>query len=384
MKILYVITRSDHGGAQVAVLDIVRHLPSGYEPVIAAGEHGFLEDECRKAGIAFRFISSLVQPMHPLRDVRALWQLSSLIKQERPSLIHSHTSKAGLIGRTAAWLTGTPSVFTAHTWSFDEGVPTIQRMLSIPMEKFAAALGGKIITVSDANTAKALAHSIAPASEIVRVWNGIPDCETRAFPGRSRPATIISVARMVPQKDFATLLRGAVGLKGDWRIQLVGDGPERPGLEALSRQLKLQDRVEFLGRRLDVGHLLAQADIFVLASHWEGLPISILEAMRAGLPVIASDVGGVKESVIDGITGFVAPPRDPGRLRSHLQMLIDSPGLLKAMGQAGREAFEAHFHIDASVRMTLGVYAQVLGNPAVMPVYVPGEETECAPQGSLQ
>lgn len=375
MKILYIITRSDHGGAQVAVLDLVRHLPDSVEPVVAAGEHGFLEEECKRSGVPFRFVPSLVQPMRPFRDLRALLQLRTLIREERPAIVHSHTSKAGLLGRTAAWMCNTPSVFTAHTWSFDEGVPWAQRLVSVPLERLAACAGGKIITVSDANRYKALARSIAPTGQMVRIWNGIPDSSWRARPGtRGEGTTIISVARMVAQKDFTTLLKAASGLQGNWRLQLVGDGPERAGLEAMCRSLNLQTRVDFLGHRPDVTELLARADIFVLSSHWEGLPISILEAMRAGLPVVASDVGGVKESVRHGITGFVSAARQADELRLHLQYLLTTPRRMSEMGQAGRAEFERRFHIDASVRLTLQVYAEVCGEPGVVPLYLPEEE----------
>lgn len=374
MKILFLITRADHGGAQVAVLDIVKNLPRGYEALVAAGEHGFLEDECKSAGVRFRYVPGLVQPINPLLDIRALLELRSLIREEEPDLIHSHTSKAGILGRLIAWLTNVPSVFTAHTWSFDEGVPRIQQLLSIPLERLAGRLQGKIITVSDANTRKALACSVASPDKLVRIWNGIPDSNLRATPGTQEIVTIISVARMVPQKDFFTLLHSVAGMPGNWRLQLVGDGPQRDELEALASDYNLQDRVEFLGRRLDVAALLANADIFVLSSKWEGLPISILEAMRAGLPVVASNVGGVRESVINGVNGFITRPQDPAELRARIEALVCNPELLARMGRAGRKRFEMHFHIDAAISKTLDVYASVCAKKSGQLLSVQTEE----------
>ena len=374
MKILFVITRSDHGGAQVAVLDLVKHLPSNHLPVVAAGEYGFLQQQCDNLGIPFRFVPDLVQPISPWSDLRALIQLRGLIRREEPALVHCHTSKAGLLARVAAWSVNVPSVFTAHTWSFDEGVPHLRQKVSIPMERFAARLGGKIITVSDANTLKALRRKIAPKEDIIRIWNGIPDSEHLAKPGSNSPLTLISVARMVPQKDFASLLEVAAKLRGNWRLWLVGDGPDRPQLEALHARLGLGDRVQFLGSRLDVPELLAQSDIFVLSSHWEGLPISIIEAMRAGLPVVASDVGGVSESVIDGVTGLTSRPRDTEHLTDRLQLLIDSPDLLSRMGQAGREAFFCHFRIESSIQRTLEVYEEVCQLSRRMPLFAHSKE----------
>lgn len=376
MKILFVITRSDHGGAQVAVLDIVRHLPPSHRPVVAAGEYGFLQQQCEKLGIPFRFVPTLVQPISPWSDLRALIYLRRLIKREQPALVHSHTSKAGILARLAAWSVGVPSVFTAHTWSFDEGVPHLRQKVSLPMERLAARLGGKIITVSDANTRKALLRKIAKKEDIIRIWNGVPDSPHRANPGSNSPLTLISVARMVPQKDFASLLEAAAKLRGNWRLLLVGDGPDRPHLEALNAKLGLGDRVQFLGSRLDVPELLAQSDIFVLSSHWEGLPISIIEAMRAGLPVVASDVGGVSESVIDGVTGLISHPRDVNHLRECLQILIDSPELIAKMGQTGRESFYRDFRIEGSIKKTLEVYESVCESPGRVPLFAHGKEAQ--------
>jgi glycosyltransferase involved in cell wall biosynthesis len=359
LKVLFVITRADHGGAQVAVLDLVGHLPEGISPVVAAGEHGFLEDQCAKLGIPFRLVPHLVQPMSPKNDVRALIEVWRLIRAERPAVVHSHTSKAGLLARLAAWAARTPSVFTAHTWSFDEGVPRLRQILGIPAERLVSRLGGKIITVSDANTEKALKNKIAPAHSIVRIWNGVPDTDQRASPGTHPQPVLISVARMVQQKDFFSLLQAAAGLSGDWQLWLVGDGPNRERLEALKVELGLTDRVHFLGARRDVPELLAKADLFVLASHWEGLPISIIEAMRAGLPVVASDVGGVSEQVSDGVNGFLTPAADVDVLRSKLQKLIDSPDSMKQMGAAGRKRFEQDFRIEKAISRTLEIYESV-------------------------
>lgn len=359
MKVLFIITRADHGGAQVAVLDLVGHLPEGISPIVAAGEHGFLEEQCKKLGVPFRLVPHLVQPMSPLDDVRAQIEIWRLIRSEKPAVVHSHTSKAGLLARIAAWAAGTPSVFTAHTWSFDEGVPRMRQILGIPMERFVSRLGGKIITVSDANTDKALKRKIAPEQSIVRIWNGVPDTDLRAKPGQRSECILISVARMVQQKDFISLLKAAAGLNGNWQLWLVGDGPNREQLEVLQRELGLMDRVRFMGARLDVPELLSKADVFVLASNWEGLPISIIEAMRAGLPVVASNVGGVSEQVTNGVSGYLIPAADVESLRDRLQKMIDSPELVQSMGAAGRKRFEKDFRIESAIAKTVEIYRSV-------------------------
>jgi SAM-dependent methyltransferase len=169
------------------------------------------------------------------------------------------------------------------------------------------------------------------------------------------------------------VLRALSGLKDlDWQLELIGDGPLRGQLEALTQSLDLTSRVTFLGFRRDVPERLAEAQVFLLISKWEGFPRSILEAMRAGLPVVASDVGGVQESVVDGTTGYVIPRGDTVRLRECLRKLITSAELRASMGAAGRARYEDKFTFDRLVERTTKVYESVLGKEkaALNPVMV--------------
>jgi glycosyltransferase involved in cell wall biosynthesis len=140
----------------------------------------------------------------------------------------------------------------------------------------------------------------------------------------------------------------------------AGDGPTRPEVERSARELDLTERVSFLGNRDDIPTLLADADVFVLATKWEGLPLSILEAMRAGLPVIATNVGGVAEAITDGVTGFVTEPGNVDQMRNRIQTLIRSKELLISMGSQARRRYEQDFKLEVMMRKTLRVYQKVL------------------------
>jgi len=182
----------------------------------------------------------------------------------------------------------------------------------------------------------------------------------RANPGKS-PVRLVMVARLSYWKDQPTLLHALSGLKDlEWQLDLVGEGPLRGQLEELVQSLGLSSRVNFLGYRRDVPERIAEVQMFLLISKWEGFPRSILEAMRAGLPVVATDVGGVKESVVDGTTGFVIPPGDKDRLRDCLCKLITSYELRVSMGRAGRARYEEKFTFDRLVDRTVKVYESVL------------------------
>jgi glycosyltransferase involved in cell wall biosynthesis len=377
MKILYLITRSDLGGAQVHLLDLLRSLPPTVDPVVGVGEAGYLANAVRELGIPCHIVPGLTQPIAPLRDLRALFGLIGLIKEVRPALIHAHTSKAGVLGRLAARITGVPSVFTAHTWCFAEGTSLKWKLAGIPGERLAARCCSAIINVSKANRELAVSHKIA-IRRLCVVHNGIPDTPLRARPDRGEIPTIALVARCCDQKDHSLLLRAVSEVSTPARVVLVGDGPTRPALEAEAQRLGIGKRVEFLGERKDVAQVLAKAHIFALPTKWEGFPLSILEAMRAGLPVIASDVGGVAEAVVDGVTGFLVPTGDAGGFRDRLAVLLSNSDIRRRMGDAGRRSYESKFTLEAMMRGTLAVYGSVLrGSDVVAPTLaIPNQSRE--------
>lgn len=363
IKVLYVITRADRGGAQVHLLDLLAHLPSQVQPVIATGEDGFLCEAAAGMGVPVRRIPHLTQPISPWKDLRALCEIADVIREEAPDLVHAHTSKAGLLARLAAYRTGVPAVFTAHTWGFADGVPIRHRLLAVPLERLAARLGGKIITVSQANTDLALRRKIAPSDSLVRIWNGVPDVPMRASPGAGEPPLLVMVGRCVPQKDHLLLIEAMKGVTGDWRLLFVGDGPLRPAIEQAIGRAGLTGRIECVGERSDIALLLASADLFVLATRWEGLPLSILEAMRAGLPVIATNVGGVPEAVTNGVTGYLTSPGNTHEMRYKIQHLLSSRSLMRSMGAAARERYEKDFHVLTMASATWELYRELMKIP---------------------
>jgi len=363
MKILYLITRSERGGAQIHLLDILKNLPSGCRPIVATGESGYLVQEARQLGIPVHHIPHLRQPISPANDFLACREIRALIKRESPDLVHAHTSKAGLLGRVAGRLTGTPTIFTAHTWSFADGISSFQRRVSIPIERFAGRIGGKVITVSRANEEIARRENITDDANLLTIWNGIPDTELRATPGSAEVPTIVMVARFAAQKDQMSLVQALSGIDQPWRLRLVGDGPTRPLIEAVAETLGLSARIDFLGDRGDIAEVLASSDLFVLSTKWEGLPLSILEAMRAGLPVISSNVGGCSEAVEHGKTGFLTAPANVKQLRESLENALSSKSLLKAMGQAGRNRFHRDFRIESMMSKLLDVYHEAIPFP---------------------
>jgi glycosyltransferase involved in cell wall biosynthesis/SAM-dependent methyltransferase len=364
VKIAFVITRSDDiGGAQIHVRDLSTALrAAGHDAVVLAGANGVLADELRAQGVPYYSLDYLGREVGPLQDVRCFSELRETLRDIRPDIISTHSTKAGFIGRIAGQTLGIPTLFTAHGWGFTDGRPPLQMLAFWAVERTTAAWAARIITVCESDRTAAVRARVASRDRLVTIHNAMPDIDKalRAGPGNS-PARLVMVARLSRWKDQPTLLHALAGLKDlDWQLELIGDGPLREPLEALTQSLDLTSRVTFLGYRGDVPERLAQAQVFLLISKWEGFPRSILEAMRAGLPVVASDVGGVQESVVDGTTGFVIPRGDTIRLRECLRKLITSSELRVCMGEAGRTRYEEKFTFDLLVERTTRVYESVL------------------------
>jgi len=372
MKVLFLITRAELGGAQTHIVDLLRGFRSEMDLEVGTGERGYLTEAAGQLGIPCHIIPDLVQPMRPLQDLRALRNCFRLIREVRPDIVHTHTSKAGVIGRLAARLAGVPAIFTAHTWCFTEGTSWKWKGIGIPLERLAARCSARILTVSDSNRDLALRHRIAPPAKFTTVHNGIEDSRHRlrveeplptGHGSEFRTATvprIIMVARFSPQKAQGLLLDAVRDIETPFELLFVGDGPDRSVLEQRARDLGLQDRVKFLGQRTDIPELLASSDIFALATNWEGFPISILEAMRAELPVVASNVNGVGEAVSNGITGFLVPAADANAFRNRLVQLLTDVNLRRNMSAAGRLRFEKEFTADVMLRKTASIYSELV------------------------
>jgi glycosyltransferase involved in cell wall biosynthesis len=338
-----------------------------FEVEVATGEEGFLTDACRERGIPVHVVPRLQREIEPLNDLRALRELMQLMRRIEPDLVHAHTFKAGFLGRFAANYSRIPCVYTVHMWPFGDAVPLSWRVVAPVCERLAARWCHRIITVSELGARAATQHRIGRASQILPILNGIAEHPARARLDHDRPVSCTMVARFTDFKDHGLLLRAFAKIPGQARLKLVGDGKTLPAAKKLAEELGIRERVEFKGARGDVPEILAQTDVFVLASKTETLPISILEAMRAGLPVIASDVGGISEEVVDGETGLLVPAGSVEELSNALQRLLADKQLRLAMGRAGRRRFETAFMADSMIDRTQKLYEEVLAGRFAQP-----------------
>ena len=369
MKITYLVTKADPiGGVQIHIKDLALAAQAeGHDVTVLCGGTGPFIEVLRAQGTPVIVLNHLVMPIHPLRDARAVAEIHGWLRRLRPDLLAVHSAKAGVLGRLVGRALGIPTVLTAHGWTFTPGIPSGQARGYRLIERLAGPLSSKIIAVSEFDRRLALTERIVPPDVIVTVHNGMPDIAAalRADPART-PPRLIMVARVGAQKDHPALLRALAGLRdAAWEIDLVGEGPLMGEMTALASTLGIGDRVHFLGQRMDVDQLLARAQVSILATNWEGFPLSILESMRAGLPVVASAVGGIEEAIRDGETGYLVPRGDVDSLRDRIGRVLASPELRVRMGAAGRRFFEEEFTLERSVRRTLDVYRDVVAASTV-------------------
>jgi len=366
MKIAYVITRSDEiGGAHIHVHDLAAWLlEQGHDIRVFVGGRGVFTEKLKRSAIPFESLKYLKRPISPISDVLGVFEIAKRLKAFQPDLVSIHSAKAGILARLACMVTKQPCVFTAHGWSFADGVTSPASVLFRFLEKALAPVSQRIITVCESDRALALDHGVGEPHKVTTIHNGMPWLPApEARPTEQPPETgprLVMVARFEGQKDHRTLLNALATLRDlPWSLDLVGDGPLQAEVKKLTDELDITSRVHFLGRRQDVPQILEEADIFVLTTNWEGFPRSIIEAMRAGLPVVATDVAGTSESVTEGETGYLIPPNDTGACARRLSALIESADHRRELGARGREHFERHFTFESMANATLALYREL-------------------------
>ncbi len=384
VRVLHVITRLIIGGAQentmltAALLDPTRYtveVISGPQ----TGPEGSLIPEVRARGIQLTILPSLVREIRPLKDLAAFAGLARLIRRRRYDIVHTHSSKAGILGRWAARLAGIPIiVHTVHGWAHHDRQRPLVRRIYVLLERITQRVTDRLVAVSPRNIEKGLADAIAAPEKYVTIRSGIeldrfrvparPREAVRAELGIPQGAVVVgTVTRLSPQKaplDFVAAAAQVAAQRRDAHFVIVGDGPLRAEVEAQVSALGLARRVRLTGLRRDVPDLLHSFDIFALTSLWEGLPRVLPQAMAAGLPIVATAVDGNAEAVTDGENGFLTPAGDPPAMAAALLRLLESPALREDMGRVGQTMVE-EFGAVKMVQDIAALYEALLAERAI-------------------
>jgi len=379
-RVAHVITRLIVGGAQENTLaSVIGHRRRGaYDADLLVGptygREGSLEPEAAAAGVELVRVPALLRETNPVADPVALTDLARRFRRGRYDIVHTHSSKAGILGRVAARIARVPCVVhTAHGWGFHPGQRGAVRRTYERVERAAADLAHALVVVTPLDREKALELGIGRPAQYEVIRSGI-DVARFASPTRSREETrralgipagsvvVGSVMRLALQKAPDLLVEAFAPLAREHpelRLLLVGDGPLRTALETRVSALGLEGQVVLPGLRRDVPELLAAMDVFALSSRWEGLPRVLPQAMAASLPIVATAADGSAEAVRDGENGLLVPSGDVGALSAAIGRLVADRDLRERMGAAGH-ARAAEFDVDTMVARIEALYDRLL------------------------
>lgn len=366
--VLQVITRSDWGGAQRVVESLATQIDD--VSAVACGPDGRLIDVLERQGITVHVVPHLRSPPAPT-DVLAYRELKEIIADGDYDLVHSHSTKAGALARIAADRVGVPSVFTVHGWGFYNTEYRALRPIIIRGERALRNRTDEIVCVSRNDHEMGRENGILDGSTGTVIHNGIPPLDPPADRATvhaefdidpDRPV-VGAIARLAPQKDPLRILETVRNLQArrrEFATVLIGSGPLGEECRRYVDEHDLHD-VHLPGFREDALELLHDFDAFLLPSRFEGFPLTVLECLHAGVPIVAHDVGGVAEAIDDGVTGFVVSPDEPDHeYVDRVEQLITSPGQREEMSQRARQVANARFTEERMVDEYRAVYRRVL------------------------
>jgi glycosyltransferase involved in cell wall biosynthesis len=367
-RILHVITRLIVGGAQENTLYTAERLNAkGYAVDVLigpqTGPEGSLIEDARRRNISLYIENKLIREIHPIKDLIAFFRLVRTIRKGRYSIVHTHSSKAGILGRWAAWVAGCPTiVHTIHGWGFHSYQKSWLRFLYILVERLTLRITDHLIAVSRKDIEKGMAAGIGKADDYTLIRSGI-DIDAFSNPFKNRDevrrelripegsVVVGTVTRLSPQKSPATFVRIAAEVMkkvSEAYFVIIGDGPLRRQIEKEAVAVGIQDRLLLTGVRRDVPDLLQAFDIFLLTSLWEGLPRVIPQAMAAGVPVIANAVDGNAEIIKNGENGILTIPGDIDQSVKHITRLIKKRDVRTQLSTNARNGLD-EYSIDSMV-----------------------------------
>jgi len=376
IKVAHIITKLELGGAQRVALAMVSHLDRRrFHPILITGEPGLLDEEARSLpGVDFHQVPTLVRPIRPLADLRALYALTRLLRRLKPDIVHTHSSKAGIVGRLAARLAGVPIVVhTIHGYGFTPAQHPMLRRALIAVEWLIARITTQFIAVSQANRQQGISLGLFSADRCAIVRCGVDLLEFRHtrvdVEKKRRELNLVPnhpvvgmIAPLKPQKapvDYVCLAALVRRVLPEAQFLLIGDGELRAEVEAAVREASLECSFHLLGWRHDIAEILKTLDVFVLTSRWEGLPRVYLEALSSGVPVVGTNVDGAAEAVLDGVNGYLVEPGNLNRMAKEVIGLLRDPERARRMGREGQTLAE-EFDIHHMVRRQEEEYTNLL------------------------
>lgn len=367
IKILQFITLSEIGGAQTVLYRIIKHLPENFEITLICAKAGELVDMVKNLDkdINIVGIDELQRDLSFNLDSIVFKKVYSIIKQEQFDIVHCHSSKAGVIGRICGYLNKTPKIiFTSHGLSFNNHQGILKRSLYKTAEFISGKCCHNVVCVSEYDKNKL--KSVVSKKKLIVIPNSVEQqshppslsfLELRRGEKVKNQINILFVGRLSEPKLPELLIKCFVEFKNkNVKLQIVGDGPKFDLCKDLKNNFALQN-IQLLGTQLDVKRFYSEADIFILLSRWEGLPMTIIEAMSFGLPVIASNVGGIPELIKNGYNGYLVDNKEK-QIENCLNLLIQNQELRQYFAKNTLKKYKENYTIDNMIKQYLKIYLE--------------------------
>lgn len=375
ISILYVITKLELGGAQKQLLKLIEHLDQEkFLPFLFTAKDGLLLQEAQSiTGLRLKKSRYLGRSINPLKDLLALAEIYLFIKNNKIDIVHTHSSKAGILGRWAARLAQVKIILhTVHGWSFNNYQNLLKQKIFKFLERLCARFSHKLVVVSNFDRDKGLAHHIGKAEKYCLIrygidYNEFDSSKYQNFKEKLGIRADYPVVGMIscfkPQKAPQDFIRAALLVNKvipQAKFILIGDGILRRNIEKLIKKFGLDGKVILTGWRRDIPTIFSATDIYVLTSLWEGLPITVLEAMRSSLPVVVTNTGGVGEIVKEAETGFLVSPQDNRELARKVIILLKDKNLRESIGKNARARLDSNFKLTNMVNNTELLYEDLI------------------------
>lgn len=378
-RVLHIITRFIPGGADENTRYTVDGLDAQkYKVDLMVGGESDLQFANSVSNGRVILEPHLVRELHPLRDLWALIKIARLIRKERYHIVHTHTAKAGILGRLAGLISRTPAVLhTLHGTTFHDSMhPTLAAFYRL-LERAAARITSKLVTVSDDLRELYLNAGIGKADRYITIRSGIDlnrflvgqeeilrrNYKVRGELGLKESDVVVGTAsRLELRKGHIYFLQAAEKILRKYPVRFIiaGDGPAAPDIRKMAREFNIDKSVMFLGHRKDIEDVICALDIFVLTSLWEGLPRVLVQAAALGKPIVTFDVEGAREVIHQNKSGFIVPLRDVEKLVESIAYLIDNPKKARIMGSWGRTIVNGEWDKDVMVRKISHLYDELL------------------------
>lgn len=360
-KILYILTKSDLGGVSKYLLEITKGLDKNITPYYIMSSEGYFSEELKKLGIKDEqiFFVPMTNSIFDLKThITSNLATLKIIKKIKPDLIHCNSMTGGIVGRVCGGLSNLPVIFTAHGWTFSGGYSRPKIIFYKVLETFLALLTKKIICVSEYDRQIGIKTMPFFKKKLVTIHNGISDIsdDYKKIDFSKDELKIVMIARFCPQKDPYTLVSAVNELNKEGyaiKLDLYGYGEDLNDVLAFIKNAD-NSNIQYKGEISDVTPILKGYDVYALISNWEGLPIGIIEAMRAGLPILVSDVGGNSECVRNN--GYLVKRQDILDCRKKIKQLWNNKENLQELGLNSRKVYKEEFLAKNMVIKTINEY----------------------------